>query len=77
MTGYSVVIPTVGRPSLQVLLDVLATGHDIVVVDDRAAAAAPLAVGPSVRVLRSERRPGRRSERGLACGGHRVGRLPR
>jgi histidinol-phosphate phosphatase family protein len=52
---YTVVIPTIGRPSLRVLLGVLSGGdsRDIVVVDDRPAAAAPLAVDLPVRVLRS------------------------
>ena len=61
--SYTVVIPTIGRPSLGVLLAQLVSGdasHDshrhsqaIVVVDDRPAPAGPLAVDPSVRVLRS------------------------
>ncbi|MGH3785553.1 MAG: HAD-IIIA family hydrolase [Pseudonocardiaceae bacterium] len=61
--SYTVVIPTIGRPSLQVLLAQLVSGkqcHDIVshsrpivVVDDRSAPTEPLAVGFPVRVLRS------------------------
>jgi histidinol-phosphate phosphatase family protein len=65
--SYTVVIPTIGRPSLQVLLTQLvngdaelqcsgnAQGHAqaIVVVDDRLAPTEPLAVGVPMRVLRS------------------------
>ena len=44
---YTVVIPTVGRPSLSVLLDALTTGaapapREVLVVDDRRGAPAPL-----------------------------------
>ncbi|MGK5552827.1 HAD-IIIA family hydrolase [Actinomadura kijaniata] len=64
--SYSVVVPTVGRPSLGVLLEALlkslaaAPGpgpREILVVDDRPAPGAPLplpdAAGPVLRVLRS------------------------
>ncbi|MGH3719949.1 MAG: HAD-IIIA family hydrolase [Pseudonocardiaceae bacterium] len=62
--SYAVVIPTIGRPSLRVLLTRLmefrgtGDGHshspEIVVVDDRPMSAEPLAAGmPPVRVLRS------------------------
>jgi HAD superfamily hydrolase (TIGR01662 family) len=62
MTSVSVVVPTVGRPSLQGLLTALARGRgprpaEIVVVDDRSGATAPLVPPrpglPPVRVLRS------------------------
>jgi histidinol-phosphate phosphatase family protein len=65
--SHAVVIPTIGRPSLQVLLTQLVSGDAglqrpgngrshapaIVVVDDRLAPTEPLAVGVPVRVLRS------------------------
>lgn len=56
--SYSVVVPTVGRPSLSVLLAALRSGTgpapvEVVVVDDRAAADPPLDPGPGVRVVRS------------------------
>ena len=61
--SYTVVIPTIGRPSLGVLLAQLVSGDAsddshghlpaVVVVDDRSAPAGPLAVDPPVRVLRS------------------------
>jgi histidinol-phosphate phosphatase family protein len=59
--SWSVVVPTIGRPSLRVLLDSLAAQSpeplEVVVVDDRAPAGdqAPLDVPPGlrVRVLRS------------------------
>lgn len=59
--GYSVVVPTVGRPSLRRLLESLAAARgpapdEIVVVDDRARAAGPLDLpdGPvPVRVITS------------------------
>ncbi|TYK53189.1 HAD-IIIA family hydrolase [Actinomadura decatromicini] len=64
--SYTVVIPTIGRPSLRVTLDALLTAlragpgpapHEIVVVDDRPAPGAPLPIpesaGPEVRVVRS------------------------
>jgi histidinol-phosphate phosphatase family protein len=57
--AYDVVIPTVGRPQLQVVLDRLARGRAagrVVVVDDRRRPAEPLAVGPGVEVLRSHGR---------------------
>ena len=45
MTAFSVVVPTVGRPSLRVLLDALGTpAFPVVVVDDRAAPATALDV---------------------------------
>src|SRR6266545_812979 len=60
---YTVVIPTVGRPSLAVLLDALHTGHgprpaEILVVDDRPGSAAgppgpTLEVPAGVRLLPS------------------------
>ena len=60
MTGVacSVVVPTVGRPSLAPLLRALRTGTGpapaaVVVVDDRRQPDAPLDVGPGVLVLRS------------------------
>jgi histidinol-phosphate phosphatase family protein len=62
MTGVAVVVPTVGRPSLQVLLTALAQGRgprptEVVVVDDRPGATPPLVLLPPglppVRVLRS------------------------
>jgi HAD superfamily hydrolase (TIGR01662 family) len=61
--NYAVVIPTTGRPSLQVLLAHLVSGiegcspqchsqaQEIVVVDDRPAPGKPLPVDPPVRVL--------------------------
>ncbi|MDQ3762688.1 MAG: HAD-IIIA family hydrolase [Actinomycetota bacterium] len=53
--SYAVVIPTIGRPSLQAVLDRSLSGGspEIVVVDDRPAPVQPLAVSPPVRVLRS------------------------
>ncbi len=57
--GYSVVVPTVARPSLRTLLTALADSEGprpdaVVVVDDRPpASASPLDVSPDVRVLRS------------------------
>lgn len=54
MTGpaFSVVIPTVGRPSLQVLLDALdPAGYPAVVVDDRVSPRAGLDVPGWVRVV--------------------------
>src|SRR5205823_13485538 len=70
MTGYSVVVPTVGRLSLARLLAALASGRgpraaEIVVVDDRRAPTGPLpglsgpVAGPAgvrLRVLRGEGR---------------------
>lgn len=62
MTSTAVVVPTVGRPSLQGLLTALARGRgprptEVVVVDDRPGASAPLVALPPglppVRVLRS------------------------
>ena len=60
--SHAVVIPTIGRPSLRVLLTQLVSGdasygtqrhsRAIVVVDDRPAPTEPLAVGFPVRVLR-------------------------
>jgi GT2 family glycosyltransferase len=53
MTGVSIVIPTLGRPSLTVLLSALAAADDaveILVVDDRADRARPLDV-PAGKVL--------------------------
>jgi glycosyltransferase involved in cell wall biosynthesis len=53
MTGVSIVVPTLGRPSLTVLLSALATADDsveILVVDDRADRARPLDV-PAGKVL--------------------------
>jgi glycosyltransferase involved in cell wall biosynthesis len=54
---FSVVIPTLGRPSLRTLLDALLAGtgpapESIVVVDDRPLGSA-LELGPGVLVLRS------------------------
>lgn len=51
----TVVIPTVGRPSLRRTLAALAPapGREVVVVDDRPGAPGPLDVPPGVRVLRS------------------------
>ncbi len=56
--SYAVVIPTCGRPSLDVLLarllhDGAPGSTEIVVVDDRPAAAEPLTLDRRVRVLRS------------------------
>lgn len=61
--SYAVVIPTIGRPSLEVLLTRLVSGIEchntvspsrpIVVIDDRPTSGQPLAVSPSIRVLRS------------------------
>ncbi|HEU5158238.1 MAG TPA: HAD-IIIA family hydrolase [Streptosporangiaceae bacterium] len=56
--SYSVVVPTVGRPSLPVLLDALTAAdgpapEEIIVVDDRADPRPPLRARPGVRVLRS------------------------
>lgn len=60
MTGFSIVIPTIGRPSLQRLLDALAAGtgpgpQELIVVDDRPKDTAPLELPghPSALVLRS------------------------
>jgi len=60
MTDTTIVVPTLGRPSLAVLLDALARGtrrpdHPVVVVDDRKEATGPLPVdgGLDVVVLRS------------------------
>jgi GT2 family glycosyltransferase len=53
MTGVSIVVPTLGRPSLTVLLSALAAADDaveILVVDDRADRARPLDV-PAGKVL--------------------------
>ncbi|MEV6846971.1 glycosyltransferase [Actinoplanes sp. NPDC051411] len=49
----SVVIPTLGRPSLFALLERVPAGPDleVLVVDDRPAPAAPLPVPPGVRVV--------------------------
>lgn len=57
-TDYAVVIPTVGRETLQRLLIALREGAgpapaEVVVVDDRPAPVTALAVGDDVRVLRS------------------------
>jgi cellulose synthase/poly-beta-1,6-N-acetylglucosamine synthase-like glycosyltransferase len=55
-TGVTVVVPTVGRPSLTVLLDALAAGDpaplpvEVLVVDDRADRREPLAA-PGAKVL--------------------------
>ncbi|MEU8124812.1 HAD-IIIA family hydrolase [Spirillospora sp. NPDC049024] len=64
--SHTVVIPTIGRPSLRVTLEALLTAledgagpapHEIIVVDDRPAPGAPLplppSAGPEIRVLRS------------------------
>jgi glycosyltransferase involved in cell wall biosynthesis len=52
---FDVVIPSVGRPSLDVLLGRLsglaARGHRVIVVDDRKAAGAPLSVPDGVEVI--------------------------
>lgn len=58
--SYTVVVPTVGRPSLRPLLDALAAARGpapaaIVVVDDRPAPATPLDL-PGVRVVRGAAR---------------------
>jgi glycosyltransferase involved in cell wall biosynthesis len=60
MTDTTVVVPTLGRPSLAVLLEALASGtrrpdHPVVVVDDRPDATGPLPVDGrlDVVVLRS------------------------
>lgn len=56
MSGVSVVVPTLGRPSLAALLAALAAGKpcplpmEIVLVDDRPQRPAPLAVPPGVEV---------------------------
>jgi histidinol-phosphate phosphatase family protein len=50
--SFSVVVPTVGRPSLSALLDALA-GLPVVVVDDRPVADPPLEVPAGVRVVTS------------------------
>ncbi|MCA1225839.1 HAD-IIIA family hydrolase [Saccharopolyspora sp. 6M] len=61
---YSVVVPTVGRPSLRTLLHALEAAdgvppREIVVVDDRANPAPPLAQGVGVTTLRVVRTGGR------------------
>jgi HAD superfamily hydrolase (TIGR01662 family) len=57
---YSVVVPTIGRPSLEVLIDVLTAGagpvpEEIIVVDDRPGPdqGPPARLPPDVRVVRS------------------------
>ncbi|KAB2352717.1 HAD-IIIA family hydrolase [Actinomadura rudentiformis] len=60
--SYTVVVPTVGRPSLRTLIESLAAGSgpqpaEVLIVDDRPAPGAPLPLpataGDTVRVLRS------------------------
>ncbi|GAA2594772.1 HAD-IIIA family hydrolase [Actinomadura fulvescens] len=60
--SYSVVVPTVGRPSLRTLIESLAAGSgpqpaEVLIVDDRPGPGTPLhlpaAAGDTVRVLRS------------------------
>lgn len=54
MSGFSIVIPTIGRDSLQRLLSRLSgAGAPIIVVDDRRDPGVALTVPPGVRVLRS------------------------
>lgn len=53
MTGYSIVVPTIGRPSLRPLLDTLTDAPEIIVVDDRRDPADPLDVPSTVRVLQT------------------------
>jgi HAD superfamily hydrolase (TIGR01662 family) len=55
---YSVVVPTIGRPSLRVLIEALTTGDgpapaEIIVVDDRVRPHAAVYPRPGIRVLRS------------------------
>jgi cellulose synthase/poly-beta-1,6-N-acetylglucosamine synthase-like glycosyltransferase len=60
--GVSLVVPTVGRPSLAALLTALATGKpcplplEIVLVDDRPERPAPLPIPPCVEVIVAEGR---------------------
>ncbi|ETK31528.1 glycosyltransferase family 2 protein, partial [Microbispora sp. ATCC PTA-5024] len=51
--AVTVVIPTIGRPSLAATLAAIGPGPEIVVVDDRTGEPEPLAVPARVRVLRS------------------------
>jgi glycosyltransferase involved in cell wall biosynthesis len=55
---YTVVIPTTGRDSLNVVLDAILTGHgtpprEVIVVDDRPDPAAELSIPDGVRTLRT------------------------
>jgi glycosyltransferase involved in cell wall biosynthesis len=78
MTTVDVVVPTVGRPSLDVVVDslrrMLPASATLVLADDRPARAAPLAVpdDPRVRVVRS----GGRGPAAARNAGWRTGRAP-
>ncbi|WP_229073219.1 glycosyltransferase family 2 protein [Actinoplanes sp. DH11] len=51
MAGFTVVVPTLGRPSLYELVDVLGERADLLVVDDRQDPGTPLGLPAHVRVL--------------------------
>lgn len=53
MSGFTVVIPTIGRPSLTSLLQAVEGAPEVIVVDDRPVADPPLEVPEGVRVLRT------------------------
>lgn len=78
MIALDVVVPTIGRPSLGVVVDALCrtlpASCTLVLVDDRPAPAAPLAVpdDPRVRVIRS----GGRGPAAARNAGWRAGKAP-
>lgn len=65
MSGFTIVIPTVGRPSLTPLLEAVGGAPEVIVVDDRPVADSPLEVPEGVRVLRTEGRRGPARARNL------------
>ncbi len=82
--AYDVVIPSAGRPSLEALLESLATStgplpEEVLVVDDRPAAGSPLIDGPLPQPLASRVRVLRGPSRGPAAArnaGWRAGTAP-
>ncbi|MEU4574336.1 glycosyltransferase [Nonomuraea sp. NPDC023979] len=68
----TVVIPTIGRPSLAATLDALGTDLPIIVADDRRTGSPPLALPSHVRVVRS----GGRGPAAARNAGWRLARTP-
>lgn len=65
MTSFTVVVPTLGRPSLVGLLDRLTKATEVIVVDDRPGPVPPLQPPPGVRLLRTAGGTGPASARNL------------